>query len=253
VCTECIAGASVYCVADADSGSQLGGEQGAQNCQPDGTWGACVPCYDPSNGLFNDASACTVGAACQYIEGNWRGDCTTTCKPNPQLPPSCDPGQAGYQQANVEPWILSGYVPVSGQPISATGQIKIWVQDEGAPLIAPGEQVDPDSGAIVTPGMRPTYEPALYMAPGTKEDGGAPHYPTTIKGQIDNGVWDGGWPNGPPIDPDPYPPGYESYATAEYVWDVSSLGVGPGTYLIEFEITDGDGNPGAGCFTLVIQ
>ena len=173
---------------------------------------------------------------------------------------------------NSESTILVGYLPQPGQTVGTTGQIKVWVNDEGAPLIAPGEIVDQASGgAILTPGDRTAkasdgylYEPALYISPDTAETGGTPHFPNYIKGQFNNNPNNlNNVINGTPIDPlppgskplggpNPNGPAANKY-TAEDIWNVSGLGLTIGTYQAEFLIHDGDTDRGVGCATIVIQ
>jgi hypothetical protein len=161
---------------------------------------------------------------------------------------------------STEPEILVGYSPAMGQTVGRNGQIKVWVNDENPPFIAPGELVDPNTGAITTPGDRTAtapdgllWEPALYIAPQTPQNGGTPHFPQWIKGWYDNAP-----PNGsggfqvPGMDP--VPPGSmlaETY-TGEDIWDVSSLGLAPGAYTAVFVIHDGDDDRAIGCVTIVI-
>ena len=54
---------------------------------------------------------------------------------------------------------------------------------------------------------------------------------------------------------DPVPAGSVSSQayTGEDIWDVSSLGLAPGTYIAEFVIHDGDRDRGVGCVTIVIN
>jgi hypothetical protein len=162
--------------------------------------------------------------------------------------------------ANNEPQILVGYSPASGQSVGAGGQIKVWVNDEGAPIIAPGEVVDPNTGNIVTAGNRTAlapdmylWEPALYIAPQTAENGGMPHFPTRILGDYNNTTIKG--PGLHVNGMEAPPPGtmMTLQYKAEDVWDVNSLGLSPGTYLAEFVIHDGDRDRGVGCVTIVIQ
>jgi hypothetical protein len=40
--------------------------------------------------------------------------------------------------------------------------------------------------------------------------------------------------------------------TAEFIWDVNSLGLKPGQYLAEFVIHDGDRDRGVGCVAITI-
>jgi len=49
--------------------------------------------------------------------------------------------------------IFVGTDPAPGQVAKSGGKIRVWVNDEGAPKIAPGEKVDPATGQI-TPGDR---------------------------------------------------------------------------------------------------
>jgi hypothetical protein len=161
---------------------------------------------------------------------------------------------------NNEPDILVGYAPAQGQSVGKTGQIKVWINDEGAPIIAPNEQVDPNTGVITMPGDRTAkaadgylWEPALYISPESAETGGTPHFPTAIKGRYNNqpgtkgaGTLVAGM--------DPPPPGSSTPAqyTAEDIWDVSSLGLAPGNYIAEFVIHDGDRDRGVGCVSIQI-
>lgn len=177
---------------------------------------------------------------------------------------------------NSEPYILVGYSPGAGQTVSNTGQVKVWVNDEGAPFIAPGEQVDPKTGQITKPGDRTAtaddgflLEPALYIAPATAESGGTPHFPDIIKGQFNNSGQGNGFnlignvTNGPTADTPPAgsgpvgasnPNGFApNQYVAEYIWNVSGLGLSAGTYQAEFLIHDGDRDRGIGCVTLQIK
>jgi hypothetical protein len=55
------------------------------------------------------------------------------------------------------------------------------------------------------------------------------------------------------MDPGPAGSVLAEACTAEDIWDVSSLGLRPGTYVAEFGIHDGDDNRGVGCVTIVIN
>jgi len=57
---------------------------------------------------------------------------------------------------------------------------------------------------------------------------------------------------GAPIDPPPAGVNLSQQYSGEDVWDVSSLGLAPGTYSAEFVIHDGDRDRGIGCVTIVI-
>jgi hypothetical protein len=183
-----------------------------------------------------------------------------TPTPSPTPAAAAKPALCQSGGANDEAKILVGYAPANGQSVGAGGQIKVWVNDEGAPIIAPGEQVNPTTGAITTPGDRAAtagdgylWEPALYIAPQTAESGGTPHFPTAIKGDYNNVPSKGQGSNVAGMDPVPGNPNLGEQYTAEDIWDVNSLGLGPGTYTAEFVIHDGDDNRGVGCVTITIQ
>ena len=162
---------------------------------------------------------------------------------------------------NDEPEILVGYSPASGESVGANGLIKVWVNDEGAPFIAPNEVVDLATGQITTPGDRTAkapdgflWEPALYIYPDTIDRGGTPHFPTLIKGEFSNVPPKKGTKIiGSPIEPPPTGTKQSEKYTAEFIWDVNSLGLSSGTYQAEFAIHDGDDNRGVGCINIVIQ
>jgi hypothetical protein len=173
----------------------------------------------------------------------------------PPMPMLCQMGGV-----NNEPGILVGYQPAMNQSVGANGQIKVWVNDEGAPIIAPGEMVDPNTGAITMPGDRTAraadgylWEPALYIAPMTAENGGTPHFPTAIKGSYNPTTIKGPGVMVAGMDPPPAGSQLLSTYTGEDIWDVSSLGLPPGTYIAEFVIHDGDRDRGVGCVTITIQ
>lgn len=195
-------------------------------------------------------------------------------------PPSAGPtGQNGPmtnlcldQTINNEPRILVGYSPASGQTVGATGQIKVWVSDENPPCIGTGEVANPTTGTITTPGNHTEkapdgylWEPALYIAPNLAESGGTPFFPDFIKGTYNNaakvlGTCEGNIgsnskpPSGPAIDPlPPGPPPDEPDYQDEYIWNVSKLGLSPGTYNAEFVVHDGDEDRGVGCVNITIQ
>jgi hypothetical protein len=201
-----------------------------------------------------------------------------TIAPTPTLAPIagsplCQPGGA-----NDEPGIISATSPASGQTVSATGQIKVWVDDEGAPIIAQGETTNSD-GSIANKGNQTQlapdnylFEPAVYIDSATAESGGSPFFPDYIKGQYNNDPNDtsAGFARnsnnivtGAAIDTPPagastagcifgsnfFPNCYK----AEYIWNVSSLGLSAGTHRAEFVIHDGDFNRGVGCVNIQVQ
>ena len=181
------------------------------------------------------------------------------------LPPT--PGLCTKGPVNNEPEILVGYSPAMGETVSESGQIKVWVNDERPEIIAANEKIDMKTGKITAPGDRTgtaddgyLWEPALYIAPMTAENGGTPHFPQYIKGWYNNmlsaaGTRFGGPASGVQVPGmDPVPPGMplvEMYST-ELIWDVDWLGLGPGTYVGEFVIHDGDHDRAVGCVTITI-
>ena len=163
---------------------------------------------------------------------------------------------------NNEPEILVGYSPAAGETISQTGQIKVWVNDEGAPFVAPNEQVNLTTGEVTLHGDTTAkapdnflYEPALYIAPNTADSANpAPHFPDFVKGQFNNNPpkRDDGI-KGAPIDPVPAGSKNDLEYTAEYIWNVASLGLSPGSHEAQFVIHDGDRDRGIGCISIQIQ
>jgi hypothetical protein len=234
-------------------------------------WGPCtgqeLVCGGGGGGGNEDSGGPGSGGGGSEDSGGSGGGGFEDAAP-PPFPPLCtDP------ILNVEPELQVAYFPGQGQTVGLNGQIKVWLNDECPPLIAPGEQVDPTTGAI-TPGNRSAtapdgmlYEPALYLAPDTPQNGGTPHFPQQIKGdynmgpgyrgscQITNGS---GLYHGPPIDtpppgtnvtqPFPWPVAY----LLEDVWDVSALGLAPGSYTGVFVVMDGDGDRSIGCINIVV-
>jgi len=169
------------------------------------------------------------------------------------------PALCNDQNVNTEPEILVGYSPATGQTVGATGQIRVWVNDENPPIIAPGEQVDPATGKITLAGDRTAkapdgylWEPALYIAPQTAENGGTPHFPQWIKGSYQTDPNGNGNSLSGGMDPVPAGATLAEQYTGEDVWDVSALGLGPGTYMAEFVIHDGDDDRAVGCVTIVV-
>ena len=211
----------------------------------------CPPGTHPAPGSTNDGSSSGGGSSGGTSGGSSGSSGSVDAGPPPVL---CKAGGV-----NNEPKILVGYAPASGQTVGATGQIKVWVNDEGAPIIAPGEIVDPTTGAITSPGDRTAkaadgylWEPALYIAPETAESGGTPHFPTAIKGSYNNTTIKGAGSLVAGMDPPPPGSVLADRYTGEDIWNVSSLGLGPGTYFAEFVIHDGDRDRGVGCVTIVI-
>jgi hypothetical protein len=255
-------------------------ETGRQTCS--GTvefrmWGECLD----SNGK---RITCSSGGPNDCSTDEFQQVCDGGVPPPPP-PSSCDDNEFGPnckhdmpelctdEDINNEPEILVGYSPAMGESVAENGQIKVWINDERPEFIAEGEEIDPNTGEIITPGDRTAkaddgylWEPALYIAPQTAESGGTPHFPQYIKGWYNNaarpsGGIRGGRRSGTPIGGvevpgmDPVPPGQrltEDYST-EVIWDVGALGLAPGTYIGEFVIHDGDHDRAIGCVTITIS
>ena len=206
---------------------------GSQNPSADGT--------TPQAG-FGSSGAVAAGSTCVPDTGTTVGPKSASLEPRdvgsapqgplPPLPALCTAGGA-----NNESKILVGYAPANGETVGGDGQIKVWVNDEGAPIIAPGEQIDNVTGAITTSGDRTAkaadgylWEPALYIAPDTAENGGTPHFPTATRGSYNATTKKGGGTLGPGMDPAPPGSSLSQQYTGEDIWDVRSLGLAPGTY-----------------------
>jgi hypothetical protein len=225
-------------------------------------WG---PCLDNKGAPLTCNSCATdeFGPGCDAGIRDGGSKCGET-----EFGPSCDAGMptlCSDPTINNEPEILAAYAPASGGVVNANGQIKVWINDERAAIIAPNEVVDPMTGIIQTPGDRTAkagdgylWEPALYIAPQTAENGGRPHFPQAIKGWYNNNPATGkGKPGSSGVEVpgmDPVPPGtaLTEKFTTEDIWDVSALGLSPGTYTAEFVIHDGDKDRAVGCITIVI-
>jgi hypothetical protein len=220
-------------------------------------------------------------------QGCGSGELTSSCLADGGMPPRvCGDGEFGQScvgdggvpplpglctdpTINTEPEILAGYSPANGASVAENGQVKVWVTDEWPPIISMNEQVDPTTGRITQAGDRTSraadgylWEPALYIAPLTAESGGTAHFPQYIKGTYNNGLpGHGGGPHkvlptgvgqGPAIDPPPAGASLSDKYSGEFVWDVSALGLAPGTYVAEFVIHDGDTDRAVGCVTITI-
>jgi hypothetical protein len=244
------ADAQAACVSGATQSCCSGG---MQTCSAAGeisvpTWG---PCLSSTGAVVTCAPnyTCTPGENSKFCDAGMEAG------PPPPPPAVCtDP------TVSTEPKILVGYSPAMGQTVGMTGQIKVWVNDENAPFIAPGEQVDNTTGAITTAGTRTATaadglldEPALYIAPASPTNGGTPHFPQLIMGSYNNNPpTRGTFTGGAPIDPVPAGATLSAQYTGEFVWDVSALGLTPGTYTAVFSVHDGDRDRAIGCVTIVI-
>jgi hypothetical protein len=168
------------------------------------------------------------------------------------------------------------WVVDEGAPHIAAGEVVDTTTD--GHIITPGDRAQRDVG---TDGNgQYIWAPSLYITSsgesplangfysGDAENNGKPYFPNFIKGVFNNspkpsrnsGV------TGVDIDPDytyfengpdrlnkPAKPitDLEDYP-AEYIWDVNSLGLAPGSYRAEFVIHDGDRNIAIDCFIVSI-
>jgi hypothetical protein len=233
---------------------------GTQTCTGNefAAWG---PCLDSTGALLTCGQ---TGGGCDSPIGCDAS--VDTGQPPPDGPPPSDgpppppPAACTDNSINNEPEILVGYEPAVGQTVGQTGQIKVWVNDENSPFIAPGEQVDNSTGAIITQGNRSAtaqdgllYEPALYFAPQSPTNGGTPYFPQWIKGAYNNNPpTRGTFTAGAPIDPIPPGTRMSLQYMGEFVWDVGALGLAPGSYTAVFSVHDGDHDRAIGCISIVI-
>ena len=229
---------------------------GKQTCTGSGEFLSWGPCLDQGGAVLT-CGGCVAnenGAGCDA------GVDAARPPPHDAGPPPPPPAICKDQAISTEPEILVGYSPALGQTVGSMGQIKVWVNDENPPFIAPGEMVDPVTGKITAAGNRTAkapdgllWEPALYIAPETPQNGGTPHFPQWIKGWYDNNPPTGSTGKQIP-GMDPVPPGIKLQEkwTAEEIWDVAALGLPPGTYTAVFVIHDGDDDRAIGCVTIVI-
>jgi hypothetical protein len=242
---------------------------GTQTCNGFGEFATWGPCVNGKGATLTCNDPCGAGEFGPGCDAGTPVDSGSKCGPG-EFGPGCGSGPppALCSDMNIsnEPEILQAFQPASGQSVAANGQIKVWITDERAAIIAPNEQVDATTGMITTPGDRTAkaadgylWEPALYIAPQTAENGGAPHFPQVIKGWYNNMPPPAGRrpPAGagvqvPGMDPPPAGATPALQYSTEYIWDVSALGLAPGTYVGEFVIHDGDKDRAVGCVTIVI-
>jgi hypothetical protein len=260
-------------------------EAGHQTCGGNDEFTMWGPCLDDDGKrvtcTFHDTADCGTAefsASCDGVPdaGGPRvcgeGEFGDACVGDGGLPPK--PGLCTDKTVNNEPEILAGYAPDASGSVGQSGQIKVWITDEWPAVIAPGEQVDLATGKITTAGDRSAkaldgylLEPALYIAPLTVEAGGPPHFPQYVKGWFNNGAPSGGGgkhmmmttatgtPNvmqGVAVDTPPAGVNLSEKYSTEFIWDVSKLGLSPGTYYGEFVVPDGDNDRAVGCVTITI-
>ena len=227
------------------------------------SWGACVDgkgkplsctatCAEDEFGRCKDAGVPDAGSRCG--EG--------------EFSPACDmPMLCHDKTVNNEPEILAAFAPAIGESVGQDGEIKVWITDEWAPFVAPGEMIDASTGLITAAGDRSVkgkdgylVEPALYIAPDTVEKSGHPYFPQYIRGWYNNMPPAAGVKPvknsgtlGAAIEPAPAAARMMEKYNSQYVWKVSELGLAPGVYLAEFMIADGDHDRGVGCVTIKID
>lgn len=209
----------------------------------------------PTSGQVVNVITPTLGPNFSNLQLKTFGYVTVAPTPTPPASSLCN-----SRAVNTEPGILVGYSPGPGQSVSSTGQIKVWVNDEGAPMVAPGEQIDSMTGQITAAGNRAAkspdgylWEPALYVGVPV-EQGGAAHFPDFIKGDYNNNPPSRSrGTQGAQIDPPPQGSVLPEALTAEDIWNVANLGLTTGTYQAEFVIHDGDIDRGIGCVQIQIQ
>jgi len=178
---------------------------------------------------------------------------------------------------NDEAYIFVGSDPPAGGVARPGGQIRVWVDDEAGGSVAPGEQIDSTTGQVTQPGDRaatdgsgPGYylwEPAIYITPlrspdqqgpfsGDAENGGTPHFPIIVKGEVKPGGQEDRFLTLPPVED---PTAFDTRSRtgrgghmAQYTWNVNDLGLAPGIYRAQFVIHDGDGHAAINCITIQI-
>lgn len=229
---------------------------------------------DPKEGIPDPNSSFTNLTDKKSLQLRTLDFISTTPTPIPTvgITQATKPALCQRGEVNNESEILVGYSPANGESVGADGQVKVWVNDEGAPYIAPGEQADGTTGAITKEGDRTAkaddnylYEPALYLDDKTAESGGTPFFPTAIKGTynndpVNNRDFRNSGVKGATIDPVPGATNtglgqeyMQQEYTSEYIWNVSSLKLSAGSHSAEFVIHDGDRERGVGCISFTIK
>lgn len=168
-------------------------------------------------------------------------------------PPATDLCKAGGK--NARPEIVVGTYPAHADAVSVKDKIKVWVNAESPPIIAPDEKVNRNSGIVKTPGKREEkaadglfMEPSLYIFPQSADSGGQPYFPSTIKGDYKTGSGSAMIAYG--IEQIPGNPKLQYRYTAQYTWNVQDLGLRAGSYQIQFVVMDGADKHGVKCINL---
>jgi len=163
--------------------------------------------------------------------------------------------------------------PPNGQLVGSTGDIRAWVSDEAGGGMPTSAGVD--SSGRITKHSDPIidkdshgypWEPAIYITlitpqnqngpfSGDKENGGTPTFVTAVKGKVTS-ARDSPWLQIPTYsDPLPWRIGNrigDGVHIAEFIWNVASLGLAPGTYRVQVAVHDGDSHLAVECTTIII-
>ena len=156
--------------------------------------------------------------------------------------------------ANKHPEALVGYSPQQAYAISTNDQIKLWVSDSQPPFISPNEVINRSAGDVKTPGDRNAtapdgykWEPQLYVFPQTVDKNGQPYYPDFVHGNYNTTLVEGVSYGSDNLPPNSLPLGK---FTAEFVWNVKSIGLTDNDYQIQFVAHDGNKQLGVKCINL---
>lgn len=166
----------------------------------------------------------------------------------PPMSASCAPGGI-----NARPDIIAYVSPKNATSVSSDSSIRIWVNDTLPLKIAPGEVVTRNSGSIVRAGDRTAkapdgqlFAPALYIFPQTAEAGGAPFFPSNIRGDYDNGERRIAFG----VERLPADITLKYGYTAQYTWFIKDLPIRSGSYQIQIVVTDSVDKHGVACFNM---
>jgi hypothetical protein len=160
----------------------------------------------------------------------------------------CQPGGV-----NARPEIIVHVSPDHAKSVRSDGQVKLWVNDNKPPMVAPGERITRNSGRIISPGDRAAkapdgylLAPALYVFPQTAEAGGQPYFPSSIRGDYNNGTVRLAFG----IERLPANIQLANRYTSQYTWNVRDLGLRAGSYQLQFVIMDGSDKHGVKCVNI---
>ncbi|OGK08801.1 hypothetical protein A2767_02730 [Candidatus Roizmanbacteria bacterium RIFCSPHIGHO2_01_FULL_35_10] len=194
----------------------------------------------------------------------------------PQTPSICTGSNLVYDDegaSNKKSNIFVALDPPTGQRVGANGQIRAWVNDEAGGRVP--SSVEVDSNGNVTRHSNPAvekdshgypFEASIYLTritaanlngpfAGDKENGGTPVLATAVKGMA-RGEQQGSFRTLPVHDdPSTYRIASrvgEGNKVAEYIWNVASLNLSPGTFRVQVALHDGDSDLAIECTTIVI-